>query len=86
LKYKKIGHYKILKKINDNAYKVDLLVDIDIYLMSNISDLYIFHGENLGDDNEAEMDWQHVIPSNKKEKIVHILDKKTLPTQQGQYN
>jgi hypothetical protein len=40
----------------------------------------------MGDDSEVEVDWKHAILSKKKENIVHILDKKTLHTQQGQYN
>ena len=53
LKYKKIGPCKILKKINDNDCKVDLPVDLDISLVFNIFNLYIFHGDDLGDENEA---------------------------------
>jgi hypothetical protein len=48
--------------------------------MFNISDLYIFHGDDLGDDSKVEVDWKLPIPSKKKEKIAHILDKKTLHT------
>ena len=55
-KYKKIGPCKILKKINDNAYKVNLQVDLDISTMFNISYLYIFHGDDMGDDSEVDMD------------------------------
>ena len=86
LKYKKIGPCKILKKITYNAYKVDLPVDLDISSMFSVFDLYIFHGDDPGDDIEEEMDWQQAIPSKKKENIAHILDKKTIHTQQGQYN
>ena len=86
LKYKKIGACKFLKKINDNAYKVDLLHDLDISLVINVFDLYIFHGDNEGDDNEEGVDWQEVILRKKKEKIAHILNKETLHTRQGQYN
>jgi hypothetical protein len=86
LNYNKINPCKILKKLNDNACTVDFPDDIDIHPMFNIYDLYIFHGDDLGDDNEAEVDWQQTIPSKKKENIVHILDKKTLHTWQGQYN
>ena len=86
VKYKKIAPCKILRKINGNAYKVDLPVDLDISPMFNVSDLYIFHGDSVGDDNEARVDWQHAIPRMKKENIAHILDKETLSTLQGQYN
>jgi hypothetical protein len=86
LKYKKIGPCKILKKISDNSYKFNLLGDLDISLVFNVSDLDIFYGDDMGDDSEEEVDWKHSIPRKKKEKIVHILDKKTLHSQQGQYN
>jgi hypothetical protein len=52
----------------------------------NVSDLYIFHGHDLADASEVEVDWKQAIPSKKKEKIAHVLDKKTLHTQKGQYN
>jgi hypothetical protein len=58
LKYKKNCPCKILKKINDNAYKVDLPADHDISPVFNIFYLYIFHGDDLVDDSEAEVDWQ----------------------------
>ena len=56
LKYKKIGPCKTLGKINDNACKVDLLVDLDISPVFNVSDLYIFHGDNVGDESERGVD------------------------------
>jgi hypothetical protein len=52
----------------------------------NVSDLYIFHGDDLGVDSEAKVYWQQAIPSKKREKIIHILDKKTLHSRLGQYN
>ena len=51
MEYNKIGLCKILKKINDNAYKVDLPPDLEISPMFNVSNLYIFHGDNVGDDS-----------------------------------
>ena len=50
LKYKKIGPCKILKKINNNVYKVDFLTNLNIYHVFNASELYLFHGEDPGDD------------------------------------
>jgi hypothetical protein len=86
LKYNKIGLCKILEKINDNAYKVDLPTNLDISPVFNVFYLYIIHGDELGDDSKEEVDWQQAIPSKKKENIAHILDKKTLHTRHGQYN
>ena len=86
MKYNKIGPCNILKKINDNSYKVNLPVDIDISPVFNVSYLYIFQGDNMGDESKAKVEWKHVILRKKKEKIVHILDKETLHTRQGQYN
>ena len=56
LKYKKIGPCKFVKKTNDNVYKVDLPADIDISLVFNVSDIYIFHGENVVDDIDTGVD------------------------------
>lgn len=86
LKYKKIGPCKILKKIKGNAYEVNLPVDLNISHVFNISNLYIFYGDNLGDESEEEVDWKQANPSKKKEKIAHILDKNTIHTRKGEYN
>ena len=86
LKYKKIGPCKVLKKINDRSYKVDLPVDINISPTFKIYDLHIFHGVNMGDDTEADVDWKQAILRKKKKNSMHNLDKKTLHTGQGQCN
>ena len=44
LKQKKIGHFRILQKINDNAYIIDLPEHNAIFNTFNIQDLYKYHG------------------------------------------
>ena len=63
LRYKKIDPCKILRKINVNAYKVDFPPNLDICHVFNVSDLYIFHADNVGDESDARVDWQRDIPT-----------------------
>ena len=86
LKYKKIDPCQILKKINDNAYQVCLLDDLDISPIFNVSELYAFHVNHPNLDSRDDVDWHHHLPSKKKEKIAHILDKQSTVTQNGHYN
>ena len=86
LKYKKIGPCKILKKINDNAYEVELPSGFDISPVFNISDLYTFHGDDTSVEQEDEVDWTHTVPIKQREAVGQILDKKTMQTRQGNYN
>lgn len=59
LKYKKIGPCRVLKKINDNSYDIDLKAFLDVFPIFNVSNLYTFHGEYHDDDNDDEaLYWQ----------------------------
>jgi hypothetical protein len=44
-KKKKIGPRQVLKKINDNAYEIELPPNIKTHLTSNSQDLSAYHGE-----------------------------------------
>lgn len=46
LKEKKIGPCRILKKINDNAYKVELPIHIHTHPTFSVQDLTPYHGKN----------------------------------------
>ena len=86
LKYKKVGPFQILKKINDNDYEVYLPDNLVISPIFNVSNLYAFHGNHPELDSRDDVDWHHHLPSKKKEKIAHILDKQSTVTQNGHYN
>jgi hypothetical protein len=67
LKPKKFMPYKIQKKINKNAYLIELLEDLDSSLVFNVVDLYSHAAgtnNDLTDDGEKEKEnnWTHYLP------------------------
>jgi hypothetical protein len=73
IKYKKIGPCIILRKIYDNAYKLELLKDFDISLIFNVSELYEFHEGDENDDEDTMAEWNKQLPIKPTEYLEQVL-------------
>ena len=77
LKMKKIGPCKVLKKIGENAYEIELLDGIRISPIFNVLDLYPCKVEEIGEEGEQpEVQWQKKMPIAEKPQMEQILDKR----------
>jgi len=77
LKMKKIRPCKVLKKIGENAYEIELPDGIRISPIFNVSDLYPYKLEEAGAEGEQpEVQWQKQMPVAERSQMECILDKR----------
>jgi hypothetical protein len=76
LKMKKIRPCKVLKKMGENDYEIELPDAIRISQIFNISDLYPYRAGEIesGSDEQSEVQWKKHMPVADKPKMVRILD------------
>ena len=77
LKMKKIGPCKILRNFGANAYEIELLDDVGISHIFNVSNLYPYRKDNTeGSEDQEKIQWEKQMPIEKKPQMEKIVDQR----------
>lgn len=88
---KKIGPLKILQKFGNNAYEVELPLDLDISPISNVCDMFLYKGSHfdIGQHTLADLegeDWVQDLSNPQPLQLDNIVDSKMIKkTRKGTY-
>jgi hypothetical protein len=74
---KKIGPCKILRKFDANAYEIELLDDVGLSPIFNVSDLYPYRKDDTeGSKYQEKIQWEKKMPVAEKPQMENIIDQR----------
>ena len=78
-----MGPFRVLKRLGENAYLLELPLNLHFNQIFNVEDLYIYHGYH--NDVSEELDLQLPPTLSPRPEIEYVLDDQLVSTRQGGY-
>jgi hypothetical protein len=77
MKMNNIGPCKILRNFNANTYEIELLDDVGIWPIFNVSKLYPYQKDGTeGSEDLEKIKWEKQIPIEKKKQMEKIVEQR----------
>ncbi|RVW78808.1 Transposon Ty3-I Gag-Pol polyprotein [Vitis vinifera] len=83
LQAKKAGPFRVLKRLGENAYLLELPSNLHFSPIFNVEDLHIYHGHH--NDISEQLDLQLPPTLSPRPEIEYVLDDQLVSTRQGGY-